>query len=325
MKRIYYWSFLFMIGLIPIQYANADEDDYLEQAEDATGEPLLTDISYFEDRKRPRISLTAKEEIEWGEFDDTDVTTFRTTATGAINFPITKKYFAEVSTTAGITNTNFGGDGQFIDTGKSSGAPWKDLYEFSLRFRSRYLINDDWSLVLATWGGSRWEKGAGFDDGLRGAGATGFAYNVTDNFTFVAGVAVSSRMVGGGVSVKPWGQFSWQIDERHNLATSGLGLKLQSEWSETITTNVYAKYTGRRWRLDDRNDGVVNEGSLRDLKVPVGVGLQWKFLKGWQLRGDLGLVAYRQLKTTNDDGDAVDTETSNAPGVYGSLLVRKRF
>ena len=55
------------------------------------------------------------------------------------------------------------------------------------------------------------------------------------------------------------------------------------------------------------------------------MGLQWKFLKGWQLRSDLGVVAYRQLKTTDEDGDTVDIVTSNAPGVYGSLLVRKGF
>jgi hypothetical protein len=127
------------------------------------------------------------------------------------------------------------------------------------------------------------------------------------------------------MSVNPFGQFSWEIDERHTFSTTGIGLQLRSSWSKVITTNIYAKYTGRRWRLDDRNDGVVNRGSLRDRKVPIGIGLQWRFLEGWQLRGDLGIVAYRQLQTTDDDGDSVDTETSNAPGVYGSLLVRRRF
>jgi hypothetical protein len=36
-------------------------------------------------------------------------------------------------------------------------------------------------------------------------------------------------------------------------------------------------------------------------------------------------VAYRQLKTTDEDGDSVDTVTSNAPGVFGSLLVQRRL
>ncbi|CAA0114166.1 Uncharacterised protein [Halioglobus japonicus] len=325
MKRVYSWPLLFLVGLIPIQSFSADNDDYFEQIEDATGEPLQTNMSYYADRKLPPMRLTVREQIEWGEFDDTDVTMFRTTATGAIDIPITKKYFAEVSTTVGITNTNFSGDGQFIDTGKSSGAPWKDLYEFSLRYRSQYLINDDWGLVFAGWMVSRWEEGAGFNDGARGAGATGFSYKLGDNFNFVAGVAVSSKLIGNGVSVSPFGQFSWKIDERHTFSTSGLGLQLRTKWSDVITSNVYAKYTGRRWRLDDHNDGVVSEGSLRDRRVPIGVGLQWKFSHDWQLRGDLGVVAYRQLKTTDDDGDTVDTVTSNAPGVFGSLQVRKTF
>ena len=158
-----------------------------------------------------------------------------------------------------------------------------------------------------------------------GSGAMGATYNLGDKFNFVAGVAVSSKVLGNGMSVNPFGQFTWKIDERHTFSTTILSAQLRSKWSKSITTNIYAKYAGRRFRLDDRNDGVVNKGSLRDRKVPIGMGLQWKFSKGWQLRGDLGVVAYRQLKTTDEDGDTVDTTTSNAPGVYGSLLLRKKF
>jgi hypothetical protein len=315
-----------MIGiyLIPIHSANADVDDTLEQIEDAAEEPLRTDKSYYDDRKFPPMRLTIKEEIEWGEFKGTDVTNFRTTATGEIRFPITKKYFGAISMHGGITNTNFSGN-TFIESGKSSGDPWNDLYEFSLRFRSQYLINERWGFMLASWMVSRYEDGAKFDDGLKGAGAAAVTYRFGDKFSIVAGAAVASKIVGNGVSVNPFGQFSWKIDERHTFSTSGLGLRLRSKWNKSVSTYFYAKYKGRRWRLDDRNDGVVNRGSLRDRRVPIGVGLQWKFLKGWRLRGDLGLIAYRQLKTTDDDGDSFDTVTSDVPGVFGSLLVQRRF
>jgi len=325
MNRLLCWLFLIGIGLISIQSANANVDDTLEQIEDAAEEPLRTDKSYYADRKFPPLRLTIKEEIEWGEFKDTDVTNFRTTATGEIRFPITKNFFGAISTHAGITNTNFSGD-TFIESGKSSGDPWNDLYEFSLRFRSQYVINDRWGLMLASWMVSRFEDGANFEDGVKGAGATAVTYNFGDKFSIAAGVAVSSKIVGNGVSVNPFGQFSWKIDERHTFSTSGLGLRLRSKWNQSITTHIYAKYKGRRWRLDDHNDGLgVNRGSLRDRKVPIGVGLRWKFLKGWRLRGDLGLVVYRQLKTTDDDGDSFDTVTSNAPGVFGILLLQRRF
>ena len=325
MNRLICWPLLIGIGLISIQSANANVDDTLEQIEDAAEEPLRTDKSYYDERKFPPMRLTVKEEIEWGEFKDTDVTNFRTTATGEIRFPITKKFFGALSTHGGITHTNFSGDSQFIGSGKSSGDPWNDLYGFSLRFRSQYLIDDRWGVMFASWMVSRWEDGAKFDDGVKGAGATAVTYRFGDKFNIVLGVAVSSKIVGNGVSVNPFGQFSWKIDERHTFSTSGLGLRLRSKWNQSITTNIYAKYKGRRWRLDDRNDGLVNRGSLRDRRVPIGVGLRWKFLKGWRLRGDLGLVVYRQLKTTDDDGDSFDTVTSNAPGVFGSLLVQRRF
>jgi len=82
---------------------------------------------------------------------------------------------------------------------------------------------------------------------------------------------------------------------------------------------------GRRWRLDDRKDGIVGKGSLRDRKVPVGVGLEWKFCDGWRLRSELAVVVYRQLKITDDDDDKVDTQTASAPGVFGSLQLQYRF
>ena len=324
MNRLMCWLFLIGIGLISIQSANATVDDTLEQIEDAAEEPLRTDKSDYAARKFPPIRLTVKEEIEWGEFKDTDVTNFRTTATGEVRFPITKKFFGAISTHGGITDTRFSGD-TFIESGKSSGDPWNDLYEFSLRFRSQYLINDRWGVMLASWMVSRYEDGAKFEDGLKGAGATAVTYNFGDKFNIALGVAVASKIVGNGVSVNPFGQFSWKIDERHTFSTSGLGLQLRSRWNKSITTHIYAKFKGRRWRLDDRNDGLVNRGSLRDRRVPIGVGLQWKFLKGWRLRGDLGLIAYRQLKTTDDDGDSFDTVTSDAPGVFGSLLLQTRF
>ena len=324
MKRLFCWLFLIGFCLLPIHSANAEVDDTLEQVDDAVEEPLRTDKAAYAGRKFPPLRLTLKEEIEWGEFKNTDVTNFRTTATGEVRFPITKKYFAAISTHVGITNTRFSGK-TFIQTGKSSGDPWNDLHEFSLRFRSQYLINDSWGFMLASWMTSRYENGASFQDGMKGAGAAAVTYRFGDKFNVVAGLSVASRIVGGGVSVNPFGYFAWNINERHTLSTSGPGLRLRSKWNDTMTTYIYAKYKGRRWRLDDRDDGVVNRGSLRDRRVPIGVGVRWKFMEGWRLRGDFGLIAYRQMKTTNDDDDSIDTVSSDAPGVFGSLLVQRRF
>ena len=315
------------VCLIPIHIdtANAAVDDTLEQIEDAAESPLRTDKRLTGDRKFPPVRLTIKEEIDWGEFKDTDVTTFRTIAGAEIRFPITEKYLAAVSTQVGVTATDFNGDNRFIYGRRNSGDPWKELHEFSLRYRSQYLVNDSWGLMFAAWMVSRYEDGATFQDGLKGAGATAITYRFGDRFNVVFGVAVSSRVVGNSPSVNPFGQASWKIDDRHTLSTSGLGVKLRSRWNKSITTEVFAKYKGRRWRLDDRDDNRVNRGSLRDRRLPIGVGLQWKFLKGWRLRTDLGLIVYREIKLTNEDGDSRDTVTANAPGVFGSFSLQWRF
>ena len=100
-----------------------------------------------------------------------------------------------------------------------------------------------------------------------------------------------------------------------------------SRWNREITTFLYGSVKGRRWRLDDRNDGPngVEKGSLRDRKVPIGVGVQWRFAKAWRLRTDMGVTVYRQLKVTDDDNDEVDSDTMKAPGVFGSLMLQARF
>jgi hypothetical protein len=325
MRKLLCWGLLVGTCLLPIHSADATVDDTLEQVEDASEGPLRTDKSFTTDRRFPPIRLTAKQEIDWGDFKGTDVTTFRTTAGAEVRFPITQKYLASVSTQVGVTATDFKGDNRFIYGRTNSGDPWDELHEFALRYRSQYLVNDRWGVMLSAWMVSRYEDGAKFEDGLKGAGATGISYRYGDNITVVLGVAVSSRIVGGGTSVNPFGQLAWKIDDRHTLSTSGLGLKLRSKWNQSITTELFAKYMGRRWRLDDQDDNRVNRGSLRDRRLPIGVGVQWIFLKGWRLRSELGLIAYREFKITNQDGDSRDTVTANAPGVFGSLMLQRRF
>jgi len=325
MRRLGLWGILLGLCLVPILSANASIDDTLEQIEEASEEPLSEDKRLTEDRKFPPMRLTLQQDVEWGEFKDTDVTSFRTTATGEIRFPITKKFLASVSTRAGVTVTDFSGDNRFIYAGSNSGDPWDELHEFSLRIRTQYLIDDRWGVMLAAWMVSRWEDGATITDGMKGSGATAITYRLGDRISIAAGVAVSSRIVGKSPAVNPFGFASWKIDDRHTLSTSGLGLRLKSKWTDSVSTFVSAKYKGRRWRLDERDDGIVNRGSLRDRRVPIGVGVQWKFLKGWRLRADLGLVAYRLFKVTNEENDSVDTVTADAPGVFGSFLLQRRF
>ena len=288
-------------------------------------DPLATEqVESLEKRKFPPIRLQVKEDIEWGDFG-TDVTTFRTALSGEMRFPIVDNFSGMLSSQFGVTHTDFSGSGGFIDAGQRSGDPWDELYDFSLRLGTRYTINDSWGLIFAGSMTSRWEDGAAFGDGIKGGGATGVSYRYGEALSLTVGVALDSRIVGDGVKVNPFGMLSYEINDRHALRTHGLGLMLRSKWNDDLTTFAYATMRGRRWRLDDRNDGIVDKGSLRDRKVPIGVGVEWKFGDGWRLRTDLAIIAYRQLKVTDDDNDKVDTETSNAPGVMGILQLEYRF
>jgi hypothetical protein len=322
----------FLCGLFALQallsmsgVAVASVDDTLEQVEDAGEEPLSLERDRLKRRRYPPVRLTLNEELEWGDFSGTDVTTSRTSAKAEVLFPITGKFFGSLSSRYGITATDFNGNKDFFDVPGRTRTPWEALHDFSLRLRTQYVLNDSWSLGLAAWTSSRFENGTSFSDGMKGAGAFAVNYRLGDKFGIAAGLAVSSRIVDDGARVSPIGQAYWNIDERHRLSTSGLGLQLRSRWTGEISTFVYGRYSGRRWRLDDHGEGIVNRGSLRDRKVPIGVGLRWKFRKGWRLRADLGLVAYRVFKVTNEENDSISTETANAPGVFGGLLLQRRF
>ena len=177
----------------------------------------------------------------------------------------------------------------------------------------------------AAWATSRFEKGSAVSDGLKGAGATGVTYRHGERLSITLGVTVSSRIVGKPVSVNPFGRISWKLNDIHTLSTSGLGAQLASKWNKSVTTYFYSRLKGRRWRLDDRKDGLVNKGSLRDRKAPVGIGVRWKFFKGWRLRADVGIIAYREMKVTDEDNKSVETATSDAPGVFGTFMIQRRF
>jgi hypothetical protein len=324
-RRSFSWILAAAISWLFVAAATADVDDTVEQIEDAIADPLLPeDIEPSTKRRFPPIRLLARQEIEWGDFG-TDVVTFRSTVRAEMRFPIAKNFGGALSARFGVTNTDFSGSNGFLNTGRTSGDPWDELYDFSLRLRTRYIINDTWGLVFAGTMISRWEDGASFGDGQKQGGAVGVTYDLGDRLSLVAGVSVDSRIVGGGVKVNPFGAISYQINDVHSLKSHGLGLLLRSRWNEAITTYFYGTIRGRRWRLDDRNDGVVDKGSLRDRKVPIGVGVRWKFGDGWRLRADLAVIVYRQLKVTDDDDDKVDTKTADAPGVFGSLELQYRF
>jgi hypothetical protein len=320
------WPLVFVaLTWFAAQPVLATVDDTLEQIEDAGSDPLKVGIPSLKKVKFPPVRLKIDEEIEWGDFQGTDVTTFRTRLVGEMILPFSKRFVTALSASGAITLTDFNGGGNFVESGRASGDPWDNLNEFGVRYRGLFQFNDSWGVMAAAWTSARFEDGAAPKDGLKGAGATAITYRFGDRITITVGVAVGSRIVGSPVSVNPFGAISWNINDVHRLSTSGLGARLRSRWNKKLTTFLYGRMKGRRWRLDDRGDGLVNKGSLRDRKAPIGIGVQWKFMKGWRLRSDFGLVVFRELKVTDEDGDSVDTETSDAPGVFGSLMFQWRF
>ncbi len=275
----------------------------------------------------PPLRMKLKQNIEWGEFGGTDVTTFRSSVHAKTRFLITQKWVGVLSSRYRITATEFGGNPNFIDAGRESGDPWDELHYFTARFRSRYALNDNWRLFAVAKLKSRFEDGASFGDGVTSAGAFAVRYTIGKKFSVATGVSVGSKMQGSGVNIRPVVKLVWSITDVHRLETAGIGLRLRSRWNLELTTYVFGQYKRLRWRLDDRHDGPdgVNKGNLRDRKIPIGIGLQWRFNRMLRLRGNFGLTVYRELRVNDQDNDEVDKDKVSAPGVFGSISVEFRF
>jgi hypothetical protein len=294
-------------------------------AETAIGE--TRDEALSDRLQLPPVRMKFKQDIEWGEFSGTDVTTFQSSVRAETHLPITQKWIVLLSSRYRITATEFGGNRDFIDAGRESGDPWDELHDFAARFRSRYALNDSWRLYAAAKVKSRFEEGASFGDGVTSGGAFAVRYAIGKKFSVATGVSVGSKMQGGGVNIRPLVKLVWSITAVHRLETVGIGFQFRSRWNRELTTYVFGRYQSSRWRLEDRDDGPdgVNKGNLRDRKIPIGIGLRWRFNKMVRLRGNFGLTVYRELRVNDQDNDEVDKDKMSAPGVFGSISAEFRF
>ena len=160
MRRSLIWL-LAVLGFawLPVIPSVASVDDTLEQIEDAASEPLRTDVPTLAERRFPPIRIRLDEEIEWGKFSGTDVTTFRSRLRAEVILPFTPRLVTALSVSGAIRVTEFsGGGGDFVESGRN-GDPWDNLNEFFIRYRGIYQISENWGVMAAAWTSSRFEDG----------------------------------------------------------------------------------------------------------------------------------------------------------------------
>jgi hypothetical protein len=186
--------------------------------------------------------------------------------------------------------------------------PFGDLYATSFEVQGGLrpgwsgLFSEDerWTLVAELAARSRWEDGASFGASTSLGGALGVGYQIGDWLEVIAGAAVSTRVLGGGVSVHPIVELDWRFAERWRLRTRGRGGQLELDLGEDWTAFVSGRLERRSYLTADRPGQ--GEGRLRDRSVPVGLGLRWRASELVELTLTGGALLRREIRAEDEDG-----------------------
>jgi hypothetical protein len=187
--------------------------------------------------------------------------------------------------------------------------PFGDLYTTSFEMQGGLrpgwsgLFSEDerWTLVAETSARSRWEEGASFGASTSLGGALGVGYQIGDWLEVIAGAAVSTQVLGGGVSIHPIVELDWHFADRWRLRTRGRGGQLEVDLGEDWTAFVSGRLETRSYLTADRGPGQ-GEGRLRDRSVPVGLGLRWRMNEIVDLTLTGGALLRREMRAEDEDG-----------------------
>lgn len=273
-------------------------------------------------RIRPRIHLDSRASPN-GDLDNSQVSWVRTGVRVRVPLPFSKRLALQLTTGARYVGFDFSGDGG-LSNGAPSGSTFDDFVGTEFRLGGRYLLDGEWALLAMGFATSRFEWGADFGDGVRVGGTVAFARQFFDRVTLALGVGLRSRLNEGGVSVEPYVQGEWKINNTWRLETQGTGLRLTAKTSEAFRVFAFAAFNSDRYRLKDRGTGV-GKGSLRHRRVPVGLGFEWRSKPWLRVGGDVGAIAWQQFRVYDDDDDRVDTVSSDGPAALFSLSARLKF
>jgi len=271
---------------------------------------------------RPRLYLDSRASPD-GALDGSEVSWVRAGVRVRVPLAVSKQVGLQLTTGASYAGFDFKGDGGFSN-GAPSGSTLDDFVHTEFRVGGRYLLTEDWALLGMSFVTSRFEWGADFGDGLRVGGALAAARQFFDRLTLALGVGLRSRLDEGGVSVEPYVQAEWKINETWKLETRGTGLRLTTRASEAFRVFAFGDFDGDRYRLKDRGPGV-GKGSFRHRRVPVGIGFEWRPQPWLRIGGDAGAIAWQQFRVYDDDDERIDTVSSDGPAAFFSWRARFKF
>jgi len=280
--------------------------------------------------KRGYVQLDGSADTEFilgAEFSDTKVNSSYSRFAFEVGAPLSKVVAIGARVRFGVRDFHFDGDGQFIDSGRNSGEPFDELFEYSATLGTRVRLIDGLDLEITGRGISRVEKGATFGSGLEGGGSLSFLGRYQDWVVLRLGVGLRSSFDSSNVNVSPVFRLRLRLHERVWAEAGGRNGRLEFTVTDRVRIDLFGGMQGGRYRLEDRHDGPsgVGKGSLRLKQADVGLATRIKLWKRLRVLFEAGVVLTQSLEIKDEDGDSFDERENRDPAFRGRIAMKWQF
>lgn len=234
-----------------------------------------------------------------------------------VRVPVEKYHVLDLELSSEFSFYDFG---NATTLAPSTGDPLGSAQDTRIGARFFLRTAERWGLYAGGDIGSGTETGARFGDSISGGVNAGFVYWINEHFSLGAGVNVRTSLEDG-VAVLPAINVDWKLTETLTLITSeriidrGGGVTLAYAPAPEWKLWVGAAYETRDYRLDE--DGEAPKGALRDLRLPVTLGVAWKINENVTLSAKAGAYVSQQYTLRAENGDEIAHDDTGVQPFFG--------
>lgn len=205
--------------------------------------------------------------------------------------------------------------------------PFSDVYSGGVFAVLTYDIDEVWSVNGAGFIAAAGEADADIGDSIFGGGGLSLGWRPSERFFIAFGVDVRTRLEDDPI-VSPQLVIRWQATDDLLIETvdlpQGAGLGITTEFAEAWRATLYGGFSYRQYRLDDDGPGRLEDGVIRDIRVPVGLRLVWSPSALVSLAVDGGAYVYQEFEFLNSNGVEF-SEIETDPAAFVGLRLTLRF
>jgi hypothetical protein len=240
-----------------------------------------------------------------------------------LSAPLGERTAARLVVEGAALFSDWDGDTDLFDLGPSGGDAFDTLVSGGLKLQGQrflggpgWLAEDErWSLLGEARIAADLEEGAEFDEAITGGGSLGIGYELPDRLDVLLGAGLQTRLDRDGPGVMPVVSITWWPIPPLRLRAYTHGVRIDYDVSEKLRLFARMRLQSKRYRLETR-PGPTGQGTLRERRLPVGLGVLWKHSEGLEVGLFGGVVAWHQLRAYDSDRDRIDSESADPAPLF---------